>query len=296
MQKRNILNSPRLLELKKRRRRVFQNKILLSLLATLAVFASLAYLSRLPGLNIDGVKIVGNKVTDTSLIEMSIKRELAGRYLWIFPRTNILIYPKKTIIKKLSSEFKRLDDIDLAVENTRSLEVSVSERSGLYVWCGNSLPEPENPTGDPQCYFLDKDGYIFDEAPYFSGEVYFKFYGLVNGKSGVAGNYFLDGNFTKLISFIKMLEDVELKPVALYAEDSGDIRVFLSARGLPVQAGVTRSPEIIFKNTTDFEKVAENLQLAIGTEPLKSNLKNKYSSLRYIDLRYGNKVYFKFDE
>jgi nucleoside-diphosphate-sugar epimerase len=38
----------------------------------------------------------------------------------------------------------------------------------------------------------------------------------------------------------------------------------------------------------------ENLDAAIDTEPLKSKLKNKFSSLEYIDLRYGNKVYDKF--
>ena len=48
------------------------------------------------------------------------------------------------------------------------------------------------------------------------------------------------------------------------------------------------------KMTSDFQKIAENLQAALATEPLRSDFKNKYSSLLYLDLRYGNKVYFKF--
>ena len=80
-----------------------------------------------------------------------------------------------------------------------------------------------------------------------------------------------------------------LKPVALYKQDNGDIRVFLS-KGKTLSMG----PEIIFKSDTDLETVAENLQAALNTEPLQSDFKNKYSSLLYIDLRFGNKVYFKF--
>jgi hypothetical protein len=53
-------------------------------------------------------------------------------------------------------------------------------------------------------------------------------------------------------------------------------------------------PEIIFKIDSDFQKIAENLQAAITTEPLQTDFKNKYSSLLYIDLRFGNKVYYKF--
>ena len=47
---------------------------------------------------------------------------------------------------------------------------------------------------------------------------------------------------------------------------------------------------------SDFEKLAENLQAALMTEPLQSDFKNKFSSLLYIDLRFGNKVYYKFNE
>ncbi len=75
---------------------------------------------------------------------------------------------------------------------------------------------------------------------------------------------------------------------AIYVTVDGEVRILLPARG------DGRNPEIILKADADFNKVAENLQAALDTEPLLSKFKTQYSSLQYIDLRFGNKVYYKF--
>jgi hypothetical protein len=135
---------------------------------------------------------------------------------------------------------------------------------------GALLPSEE------KCYFMDESGFVFDEAPYFSGEVYFKFYGQME-------------DFHKLVSFKEIVENMKLDPVAISVEENGDVKVLLSSRN-----SSETGPEIILKIDSDFQKVAENLQTALGTEPLHTNFKNKYSSLEYIDLRFGNKVYYRF--
>ena len=170
------------------------------------------------------------------------------------------------------------------------LEVSLTERMALYTWCGDTinlvigLPSGDSTAREEKCYFVDEAGYIFDEAPYFSGDVYFKFYGLAN-----LGTYFSKENFKQLIYFKDTLLGIGLKPVSLYVLDNGDIKVFLSnLNKAPI------GPYIALKASSNFQKVAENLQTALTTEPLQSDLKNQYSSLLYIDLRFGNKVVYKF--
>src|SRR3989344_3974534 len=87
-----------------------------------------------------------------------------------------LFYPKSAIRRSLASTYPRLKDIELRVKSGGALLISVTEREPLYTWCGENIPETD--TAENQiCYFLDKEGYVFDEAPYFSGDVYFKFYG-----------------------------------------------------------------------------------------------------------------------
>ena len=308
MQKRIVLNSTRLSKLKKHRQRLILNKILVTFFGLLTICISLVFVSRLGSLNINNIEIVGNKVIDTKVITTNIQGELMGNYLWFFPKTNLLFYPENSIKSSLQLNFKRLKDINLSIKNGRTLEVSVSERAAKYMWCGVDAPadvgRPQSgrTTSAESCYFMDEDGYIFDQAPYFSGEVYFKFYGtpdvpvvsIPQGGSQTAGTnpsglYFSQQNFKQLISFKDTLINLGLKPIAIYTTTEGDVHVILS-QGSPN----TARPEIILKLGADYENVAENLEAAITTDPLQTQFKNKYSSLKYIDLRFGNKVYYKF--
>ena len=306
MQKRNVLNSSRLLELKKQRRKVVIDKILILFFGIVVILILLAYLSRINTLNISKVEVSGNQVVDTEAIQAVATEQMSGKYLWIFPKTNVFLYPKNAIINQLQGKFKRLEDINLSIKNNKTLEISLAERKALYTWCGITPPSETDvgtPSGSPtsatDCYFIDENGYIFDKAPYFSGDVYFKFYGAPDvgqrkfsscGASlDPSGCYFSKNYIKQLVSFRDILVGFDLKPVAMYVTNDGDVQVFLS-KGNSSAIG----PQIILKINDDYQNVAENLEAALTTDPLKTEFKNKYSSLLYIDLRCGNKVYYKF--
>lgn len=290
MQKRNILNSPRLLELKKRRKKVILNKIVFSLIGVLLVFILLGYASRVNGLNIIDLKINGNKIITTESIETAINEELAGKYFWLFPKTNVLFYPQKEIKTILLNKFKRIADLTLEIKNRKTLEVSINERTAKYTWCGRVVQDSSN-ANQSKCYFLDDTGYIFDEAPYFSGSVYFKFYGLTeNATENPIGSYFDKNNFNKLISFKENLEKMGLKPVSLWKDNSNN-----DDAGIELASNKENySPKIFFRLDSDFQNISENLEAALTTEPLQTEFNKKYSALQYLDLRFGNKVYYKF--
>lgn len=284
MKKKSILNSPRLKELKRKRRRVRRNRVIFFAVCFLIIFFGLAFASRIDKINISEIKISGNKVIETEAVEKVVKENISGRYLWIFPKTNFLIYPKAKIKRELADKFKRFNDIKLSVQNIKTLEIFVFEREGKYTWCGAEFLE-----ANEKCHFMDENGYIFDEAPYFSGEVYFRFYGPNASTDNPFGSYFLQNDFAKIISFKDTIEKMDLKPSAFELGNDGDANIYLSSGITP-----SISPKIIFKLDSDFNKLAENLQAAISTDPLQTDLKEKYNSLLYIDLRFGNKVYYKF--
>ena len=285
--RKNVSNSPRLLELKKHRLRILLSKVFLFLFVFGVILGCLAYLSRLKQLNIDEMEVRGNRIVSTEEIESVPREQTAGYYLWFFPKTNIFVYPKNTIAEELKKKFKRLKDVNFSIKDNKILEISVTERETKYLWCEGGLQKDVTSTSkndvslsqEKQCYFVDDDGFVFDEAPYFSGAVYFKFY----------GKNFSSFNFTKLLAYKQAFESAGLKPVSLYIEDNGDVRVFLSAK-----KSSDLGPEIIFKADAELQKVIDHLDTALKTEPLLSDFKNKYSSLLYIDLRFGNKVYYKF--
>ncbi|MDP9249587.1 MAG: hypothetical protein M3M85_03730 [bacterium] len=282
--KRNVLSSPRLSELKKRRRRVFFNKALVYFVIFFVVLTLAAFLSRLSGLNIATIQTEGNIIVDTESIRAVAERETSGKYLWLFPKTNILFYPKSKIKDALGAEYPRLGQIDLSVKNDRVLSVSVTEREPLYTWCGETMPT----TGEEQeCYFLDKEGYIFDEAPYFSGDVYFKFYGALGVTPLYPKNsYFAKEYFAGLVMMKDAVSAMDLKLAAFYLKDDGDAELYLTAG--------KAQPKILIRADTDMNVLAQNLEVALDTEPLKTRFQKELSKLEYLDLRFDNKVYSKF--
>ncbi|HWA32110.1 MAG TPA: hypothetical protein VG694_01525 [Candidatus Paceibacterota bacterium] len=285
MKKRSVLNSPRLKEIKKKRNAVVRRKIFFWALGIAALLAGLVFLSRWGELNIENISIAGSKVVDAKEIQGVVRADLIGKYLFLFPKTNVAVYPKKKIEADLKAKFKRLEDIKLEIGELKTLDIKVTEREPAYIWCGENLPDSDT---EEDCYFSDENGYVFDVAPYFSGDVYFKLYGPLSG-SNPEGSEFLPDSFSHIIYFKDAITKLGLAPVALLADPGGDADIYLSSAGPVAQA-----PKIIFNPSADVEKLAENLQAALGTEPLHTDFDKKYSSLQYLDMRFGDKVYYKF--
>ncbi len=240
-------------------------------------------------MNIGDIKIFGNKAIDTRSIEKKVREDLSGYYLWVLPKTNFIFYPAGKIKSDIMEKWKRIKNISVSVENIRTLKINLSERSPLYTYCGEILPVTID-SGQEKCYFMDESGYIFDEAPYFSGNVYLKFYGKTDRNGAdLLGAYYFDSNFGKLVMFKDNLIKLGLNPVIFSPLDDGDMEIYF-ASNLKSQLG----PKLVFKSDADLGQMTENLQSVLGTDPFQTDFKKKYDSLQYIDLRFGNKVYYKF--
>ena len=280
MQNKSVLNSPRIEELRKNKRKILRTKIIFWLIIVFIFFIGLVLLSRIKKINIDTVVVSGNKIVDTKAIEDVVKKDILGHYPFFFSKANAFIYPEKKIKVDLMNNFKRVLGVSLNVKNTKILEINIKEREGKYLWCGESLLSID----DKKCYFIDDNGYIFDEAPYFSDGVYFKFYGnLDSGTTDKIGLYFLKSNFPNIISFKENLEKLDLKINYFFLNPDGYMAINLSS-----------GAEIRFKPDADFNKLIDNLRAALSTEPFHTDFQKKYDSLLYIDLRFGNKIYYKF--
>ncbi len=298
MKYKTALNSPKIEQVKKKRREALIRKISIFLSFFVVCLILLSILFRWSAINIQNIEITGNKVVEAKDIEEAIRKDTSGNYYWLFPKTNFIFYPQNEVKNNLAQNFKRLKNISLEVHELKKLKVEVTEREPVYTWCGYDLPPLEIKLEDSRCFFIDNEGYVFDEAPRFSGSVYFRFYGGLEGNKkseqnedlldNAPGSYFLKSNFAKISAFKKSISNMGLKPISLFVKPDGDIEIYLSSAMPP------EGPKIIFKTDSDYEKLVDNLQTVLETEPLKTEIKTKYNSLLYIDLRFGNKVYYKF--
>jgi len=287
MKRRNILNSPRLREIKKKKRKVFWLWFfgIIFILSLLSV--GLVFLARWEKINIRTVEVVGVEKEDTKLIQNLAWEKISKNYFFFLPKTNIFLLPKKEIEEELALNHREFKDLEMKVKENFTFEISLTERKPEYLWCGEefSLTTPID-----QCFFMDDTGFIFSEAPYFSGDVYFKFFGKVAQRENPLGVFFLPETFEKVNLFRETLEKINLKPVSFSSLPDGEMEFYLASFSSTLEL----PPRIIFKTETDFLKLAENLQTALETEPLLTEFKNKYAFLEYLDLRFDNRVYYKF--
>lgn len=281
---------------KRRRQVAFFRKIIFVFVILALFFAAITYGLRRGAVRISEINIQGEESVNKDNIALTVRQGLAGSYLYAIPKNSIFFYPKKKIENTLVSRFKRLGKAEISVNNFNSINVRLEEHVPRYVWCDGLSPETA------PCYFMDGNGFVFDKAPVFSGNVYIRFYGTLLGpnqaeglvdrtgnpvlgdEASVIGKKFLAQDaFKELDTFINAISDKVFLLSQLIKNEDQDYELYLKDGG-----------KIIFSLKDGAEKSFSNLFSALETEPLKANLRNKPKSLEYIDLRFGNKVFFKF--
>ncbi|MEK7558258.1 MAG: hypothetical protein AAB507_00300 [Patescibacteria group bacterium] len=271
----------------KRKRRIEFLKKSALFLCIVALFGSgVVALLRYDKLFITDVEILGEETLDPGKLKTRVTDILEEKYFYLIPKKNLFFYPKSMIGRDLSISFRRISKISVAyksLKNPRTIVVRIKERTPSYLWCGESKTATKEKT--PECYFVDDGGFVFDRAPTFSENVFIVFYGkIINGENNLIGSMFLPkDDFSSLSKFIYRTSSLGLISASLIKKDDGDYELLL------VPAG-----KILFSLKNGTEKNISNLESALGTDPLKTNLATKRGALEYIDLRFGNKIFFKF--
>lgn len=284
MKPRDIITTPRVQEMRREKKQARIVRLIIIGTITIVVLIGLILVSRLNSLRINSILVEGTQVLDATEIESLVHDELQSAFLWLIPKDNTFIYPRKKILFALQKKFPRIETISIVKDSATHLIVSITEREGIYLWCGGMFPEPEN----TQCYFMDKVGYVFAEAPYFSGTVYFKWYGGNRTDESPIGHEIISDDTTLRVgSFIRSIQGLGLKPYAI------DIQNNESFGTIYISRVNDAALQILFSIHDDLFKIFDNLSSARYTDPLKTIATNGFKNISYIDLRYENKVYYK---
>ena len=250
-----------------RRRRFFLWFTLVFLLVV-----ALVLISRIEKIQISDIQVEGAKVVAEEDVRQSVLRILSGRYFWLVPKGNVALYPRAEIEENLAREFSRFSDVALSLEGLERLVVSVVEREPFALYC---------PPEDAKCFFLDESGFIFGEAPDFSGAVYF-IYSMEPPLENPKGREFLpEEEFSALSDFLEMLSSLGFKPVSLMSLERGfDITMKNGSRMLLPEAA-------------DLAPLALNLESFLKSENIASQ-KNFLDEVFLLDLRTKNKIFYRF--
>jgi len=258
--------------------------ILLYLAIFLGIVLLLVQISRLPQMRIDNVSIVGTKATDKVELYSSAVEKLSGKYFYLFPHNNIFLYPREAIESALLKEFPRLKSVDAGIVGRNQIEITVTERDAVGVVCSNVSIGQE-------CYFLDDRGFVFAQAPVFSGRGYFV-YREDSSRRFKIGSYFLNPTtFTNIQDLKEILERLGLSVESALASGK-NTEVFARHITMTLEEGT----DIIFSSDVeDSQNELQNLEAILVSSEFEEESAGDIGTIEYIDLRFGNKVYYRLE-
>jgi hypothetical protein len=311
----------------KKRRRVRLIKTIIALVSILIIATSFILVMRSQVFKIKNVEISGAVVLDSDSIRSQVAQILSGNYLFVFPKDNIFLLPKKEIINNLQKNNPRIGEMSVSLKSD-NLSIEITERKPDSLWCGASFSEIID-----SCLFVDSTGFVFSEAPQFDGSSFIKFYGkgldatasaslaIVATSTETAEATttpqswkFLDKHeYSDILHFISDVKGLGIEINAVEVAD-GQYNFQIKNNGLlmvnrnvysvesagdtsTVGAGSATDPSGIAKD--NLQDAVDNLRAAISSKALfatstsKSTVQPQLAQFEYIDLRFGNKIFYK---
>ncbi|MSR71189.1 MAG: hypothetical protein EXS50_00755 [Candidatus Taylorbacteria bacterium] len=257
---------------KKKRQRLIGRLVLIFVALVLLLFG-IYYLAHTRVLRIKNIEVSGSGVIPEKNIIDVANDAMNGNYMLLFPKDGLFFFPGEEIQKMILAHYPVLNMVNVDTYDWNMLKITLGERKPNAVWC-NGLPmESED------CYFLDDTGFIFTKAPAFSSNVYFKYYGSTTisvASTTIGTTYPASREFRQIDELIKSIKNFSVPIVALYVDQNRQFE-------LTIQNSDTQYGKIFFNDQQPFEKTLENL----------STIWKEKKNFKYVDLRYGNKVYFK---
>jgi len=253
-----------------KRRRLFFIRLLIIFFLLLIIIFSLAFYSDHDKISIKKINILDNASVSAEEISELAKRDLTGRYWYLFSKSNYLIFPRFQIKEDILNEFKIIKDVDVSWADWQNIDIRIVERKPHSLWCGNEMMT------DSSCYFVDKDGYVYIQSPVFSGSMFIKNYGNISAENPIDQYFLSTDNYKQIYNLVDILDQNSLK-VKIIFYDGQNFKFTLDS-----------GPTIIFNSKKGFDIPFSNLLSALNAKTL--DLINEAKSINYVDLRFDNKI------
>ncbi len=235
---------------------------LVILFVGLAVFLFFSPIFQISNIEANGFnRIPENDVINTSWSQTNEKRFLIG------DQNNLFLFSTKKLIKNLEKKYC-FDHLEIIRKFPNILIVNAQEKSNSFIWS----------EGD-KYFYADLDGYIIEEVNPL--EIKTKKYPIINNKTDVKAiieeKIDLEKNHITYINEIfTKIKNIEIDKFILDNE--------INTVKIKINAG----PDIYFNVLEDVDEQLEKLS-AVRNEKLKDD----FNSKEYIDLRFGDRVYFR---
>jgi hypothetical protein len=283
LSKAEILQASRERDRHKRQGAIFMGVGLIVLIVGLFLL-----LLNLSFLRVNSIKILGQTSADPEIVKGFIDNQLAGRYLYLVPKSSVFFVSKGILAKDISRQFPGLAKVTITWPDLNTLAVLIVDRESKVLWCVDGEK-------NKNCYYLSPEGTAYQEAPSFSDSLFIELHSkqplkkigdkVIDQKTLIRTTAFL--NFMKSSMPLWPKASLSLSFAEVYSQN--DFIAFLSDQTNPLwQAQVLFNIDRGANNLiTDFHSVLKN-------EKFQSDWKAGNGQLNYLDLRFPGKVFYRF--
>lgn len=262
--------------LRVRRRRFRSAMFFVGVLAVAALAYAVHAVSYLPAISIQAVEVSGAEKSDPESIRAFVASKLDdGAFHYISPR-NIFLYPKAGLEAGIVDSMPRIVHASISRETPLStkLHVAIGERHAYAMWCAAAS------ASSSRCFALDDGGFVFEEVATTTHGQFETTYTFAGGlDEEPIGDTFLPGQFPSLLSLLRILQqETDLVPSRVEVLPEQDFAVAFES-GFFIKASFGQ----------DGNTLARNLDLVLSSEAIRT----RQADIEYIDLRFGNRVYYK---
>ncbi len=225
------------------------------------------YVSHIESLQIAQVEVKGGYTIEHADIEEIANRTLQGNYFLLVPKRFFWTYPRNSIRAQIEA-LPRVKEVRMK-RIGQTLSIVFDEYQPVALWCNNSSEE--------ECFFLDKSGFAFAQAPELTGSAFVRY--SQNNKSVSVKSQAVDRDFLRESqAFAEQLANV-LGLYVTHVRIDNELDISYTVSGGGVLKVSRRMP---------LRDTFENLQTILTSEEFSDLESGEFA---YIDLRFGDKIF-----
>jgi len=219
------------------------------------------------------IEVLGNKAVSTEEIKSIVLKKIEKK-IFIFKINNFIFLPRKEIRQEIGDSFDWIKDVDISTKGFSTLIIDISEYDPEFIFCDEGV---EN-----NCFLSDQTGFIFAKALFLNGNDYLVFESKLPSKI-IGERVIAKGELQKINQFVEALKSNNLEVKKIRLKDLNEVRFKLK-----------EGTEIIIDLNNNLDEMLGHFLLLLAEETNKHKSRDAFlNSTEYIDIRFGNKVFYK---
>ena len=247
---------------------IYKNRFFWFLIIILATSATVFYLVCFYSFfKIKEVKVFGNQKVSTEDINVLIEEEIS-KDIFFLESKSIFLMDLRSIDQKILDKFPKIDRVDFDRDFPDKLIVSIKEREPVAVFKRGG-----------NYFFIDNRGVIFEKIPESENGHWLTIEETgSNWEVGLGKSLIKEKDLSKILKIKLELEGLNFKIHSLEVVENQRVNVKLS-----------EGWKVYFNFEDEISRQVLNLNLVLKEKILPEEREN----LEYVDLRFGNQIYYK---